>query len=103
MRPGDAMPERERVEERRAAGLCTGCGQDAPAPGRAKCEACLEAARQVAAARRELAGEQGLCEACMRRKRAPGRGNRCKTCADKYLARQLKRDRERRKRSGAGT
>ena len=88
------MPDQARLEARRAAGLCIACGQDDAADGRTKCERCLAVARQAAAKRRALAAKQGLCEACMVRHAEPGRGRRCSACADKYLARQLERDRE---------
>lgn len=90
------MPESDRVKERRAAGLCTSCGQEEALPGRTRGERCAKAAREAEAERRERAAKSGLCEACMRSQRAPGRGNRCDPCADKYLEKQLERDRARR-------
>lgn len=91
------MPDSSRAQLRRDAGLCVTCGQRDAATGRSKCDACLEAARSAAAERREHAAAKGLCEACLRRKRVPGRGNRCAACADKYVARQNERMRARRK------
>jgi len=91
------MPEPDRAAERRAAGLCTSCGSEPHVPGRTRCERCLEDARERARERRERAARGGLCEACMRRRRAAGRGNRCAACADRYLARQLDREREKRR------
>ncbi len=91
------MPESARIAARREAGLCTACGTGKPAGGRAKCETCLDAARASSASRRERAAAKGLCEACMTRKRVKGRGNRCATCADKYLPRQLERAKKRRR------
>lgn len=79
------MPERERAAERRDEGLCTSCGADEPEPGRVKCARCLAAAREYARERREHAARLGLCEACMRARRAEGRGGRCNACADRYL------------------
>lgn len=90
------MPEAARVAERRAAGLCIACGTEDALPGRVRGERCAQTAREAAAERRAEARRAGLCEACMRRKAKPGRGRRCDACADKYLARQLERDRERR-------
>lgn len=90
------MPEAERSAARRAAGLCVTCGVEEAEPGRSRGPACAERAREQAAERRALAAKKGLCEACMSRKRAKGRGNRCAICADKYLAAQLERDRAKR-------
>ena len=85
------MPDSARAQLRRDAGLCVTCGQRDSVAGRSKCESCLCAAREASAARRELAAAKGLCEACLQRKRVPGRGNRCATCADKYLVTQNER------------
>jgi hypothetical protein len=90
------MPERARYRQRRAANLCVACGQHEPRPGRTRCEACSDAAILRAAELRAYTLKHGLCEACLRRKRKRGRGNRCTACADKYLAAQLLRERKRR-------
>lgn len=83
-----------RYDDRLAAGLCAECGVAKHQEGRTRCVDCAERARQAAALRREIARRRGLCEACMRTPRAPGRGNRCRPCADKYLRAQLERDHE---------
>lgn len=88
------MPEADRRAARLEAGLCAECGVVAHVEGRTRCEGCLARARQLAAERRELAARRGICEACMRRKVSAGRGRRCAPCADRYLARQLERERK---------
>lgn len=88
------MPEADKRAARLAEGLCGSCGVEPRAEERTECEACLAKKRAWSAARRVEAARRGVCEACMRRKAARGRGRRCASCADKYLARQLARDRE---------
>jgi hypothetical protein len=89
------MPEPTRRAARLAAGLCAACGVEPVVEGQTRCKACAEAAREAAAARRELARKRGLCEACMTAKRAKGK-TRCDECAAKYLPAQLERDRAKR-------
>jgi len=95
------MPERYRMDARRAAGLCVSCGSEPTVAGRAKCERCLQEARDAAAARRARAGKLGLCDACMKRKSRKGL-TRCAVCAAKYLPAQLKRERAKRTASSQG-
>jgi len=90
------MPEANRRAERLAAGLCGACGREPHETGKTRCKACADAAAEGARERRAHAAKHGLCEACLRRKRAKGRGNRCAECADKYLPAQLARDAARR-------
>lgn len=90
------MPEALRYAERQAAGLCTSCGRRKSAKDRARCRTCLAAAASAAAASRALAAQNGLCDACMRRKRVAGCGARCKACYRFYLARQLAREKAQR-------
>ena len=109
--------ERERFArrsaERRAAGLCPGCGKVAPAPGRSLCARCAgrrnEASRARAArlraagkprrnpesarryerkrSRRVTAARQaeGLCTSCGKVPAAPGRSS-CEPCLEKRRA-----------------
>lgn len=91
------MPDHDRIETRKADGVCVACGSDAPVADRVKCERCLAVGRADAAQRRLIAAKKRLCEACMTRKAVPGRGKRCAECADRYLARQLERARAKRK------
>lgn len=91
--PSSAEYFRARREMRLREGLCVQCGQDDHEPDRTRCVTCAEDAADRAAKRRAYAASQGLCDACIRRKAARGRGGRCKHCADRYLHRQLKRDR----------
>lgn len=97
---GDGEMEVTRSMLRRArrlqAGLCAQCGTAEHKPDRTRCEDCLMMCRALSAARRRLANRLGKCQACLRRAQAPGRGRRCKRCADFYLAAQSRRARERR-------
>jgi len=47
------LERRNTREERRRAGLCIGCGDEPPQPGRSCCGACLEVARIKTAERRK--------------------------------------------------
>ena len=51
--------DRQRADERRAAGMCPKCGKAKPAPGRSKCEPCLEKARLSDRARYARAKAEG--------------------------------------------
>ena len=101
---------RKRVAERRAAGLCSRCGQTEPTPGRSLCEPCAEKRRLVERARnarlraagvprrngakaraaerrryRRQAAErkaQGICTRCGRDPAAPDR-SLCEVCLTK--------------------
>lgn len=89
------MPSPAQMTARRAAGLCLECGIGPADEGRSKCSLCRQRARHAAAARRLLAAEKNVCEACLRRPRWRGQ-SRCKTCRDRYLPGQLERNRQRR-------
>jgi len=123
--------ERERsrraVEERRAAGLCTKCGQAPAVEGRASCEACLEkrrasdrakyaagkaaglkygganaeakrkSARLNSQRRQKARREAGLCIRCGEQPPVEG-GTTCAPCRDKRQAAERRQYRERRAR-----
>jgi hypothetical protein len=82
--------------ERLKAGLCAQCGASEHEPGRTRCKPCLRHCRRLSAKRRRYANRHGLCQACLRRKQWPGRGRRCRKCADFYSIAQRVRDRARR-------
>ena len=71
--------DRRRMEERRAAGMCPKCGSAPPAPGRSKCERCLERARLSDCARYARAKAEGRLDgpkAESRRRAARARSKR---------------------------
>lgn len=78
------MPSKKISAARAAAGLCVTCGINAPDGyfGRT-CQACRDKAKLRTKKRRKVAVKTGVCEACMRRKRAKGK-SRCMTCYRKY-------------------
>lgn len=76
----------QRRAERLALGLCAQCGLAKHAPDRIRCVRCLIMCRKNSADRRSYANARNKCHACLKRRQAPGRGRRCKTCADRYAA-----------------
>ena len=86
---------RRRSEARREAGLCQSCGLAAPAPGRARCEPCLEKRRAADRERhrRRTADRiaRGMCPRCGKREPAPGRSS-CADCARKDNSASRARD-----------
>lgn len=86
--------QRRRKAELKARGLCPWCGRTAPAPGRTRCESCLEIARknsiQFMKRRRKSWKALGICGVCGKREAMPGQ-SRCGVCAerqDDYNARR---------------
>lgn len=93
------MPSKAETQRRKDEGLCITCGLEPHrkkswrtnprtktktlVPARWTCQGCSDAARARTKARRKTAKKIGVCEACMKRKRAPGK-SRCKTCLKKY-------------------
>ena len=90
------MPDATRRAARLEAGLCAACGVEPHEEGRTRCKGCGERQREQDAQRRADARKRGLCDACGKRRAAKGRGQRCNACADKYLVKQLERDRVKR-------
>lgn len=80
-----------RRASRLSHGLCAQCGHKAHAMGRTRCKRCLLLCQQLSHKRRRWANRAGKCQACLRRKQAPGRGRRCNRCADHYNARRVRR------------
>lgn len=91
------MPSKKIAAARAAAGLCVTCGINPPTLARVfrnnrlvkrkpkrTCAPCRIKAKLRAALRRKSSAKAGTCEACMRRKRVPGLGNRCRKCHAKY-------------------
>lgn len=74
----------QRRAQRLALGQCAQCGLAPHEPERTRCVRCLQMCRDNAAERRAWANKNGKCQACLVRKQAPGRGRRCKRCADLY-------------------
>ena len=85
-RARDLERYRRRTAERRAAGLCPGCGKRPPAPNRSRCEPCAAKRRPADRARhRRRAAARiaaGLCPKCGKRPPAPGR-SLCAPCNEK--------------------
>lgn len=84
------MTDHDSAARRRAArltlGLCAQCGLDSHVAERTRCKRCLLLCAKLSQKRRRLANRIGKCQACLRRKQAPGRGRRCARCADRYNA-----------------
>jgi hypothetical protein len=78
------MPSKAIATARHKAGLCITCGLEPP-DGYFKrtCQGCRDKAKLRTTKRRKVAKKSGTCEACMRRKRAPGK-SRCLKCYKKY-------------------
>lgn len=74
----------QRRAERLAQGLCAQCGLTQHEPERTRCVRCLKMCRANSEERRAFANWKGVCQACLKRKQAPGRGRRCRKCADRY-------------------
>ena len=64
---------RERMNERRAANLCLGCGLVSPVPGRTTCESCAEKRRAKEKARHERLKAEGKPRRCPEKAKAAGR------------------------------
>ena len=64
---------RERMTERRAAGLCLGCGAVPPAPGRTNCEPCSEKRRAREKERSARLKAEGKPRRCPDKAREAGR------------------------------
>ena len=83
-------------EERKAAGICTRCGKRAVAPGRKKCEVCLEKDAELHRRKSkvniiEYRRENNLCFFCgepVDRKEVRS----CKKCSQKFSEKRRKRD-----------
>lgn len=90
------MSRETQRAERLQKGLCAQCGTREFVPERTRCARCLEMCRQLSAERRRWCNRLNKCQACLRRKQAPGRGRRCKRCAQFYVIGQRERDRVRR-------
>jgi len=90
------MSDVSRRARRLAQGLCAQCGVRDHNPERTRCERCSVLCRNLSAERRRYANRRNLCQACLRRKQTPGRGRRCRRCADFYAIARRARARERR-------
>lgn len=79
------MPSKAVAAARAAEGLCVTCGLEPPSGYFVRtCQGCRDKSKLRTSRRRKLACKNGTCEACMRRKRVPGLGNRCRPCHKKY-------------------
>lgn len=78
--------QRQRKASLKAEGLCPWCGRTPPAPGRTRCEACLEISRQSSLnfmkRRRKSWKALGICGVCGQREAMPGQ-SRCGVCAER--------------------
>ena len=78
--------QRRRKAGFKAKGLCPWCGKVPPAPGRTRCDACLEIARQSSIQwmreRRKIWKEFGICGVCGNREAMP-KQTRCAYCAER--------------------
>ena len=84
-----------RAAERKSSGTCTSCGKAAPAPGRTRCEPCLEKRRAADRRRhhRRTADRlaRGMCPRCGKRPPAPERST-CAPCSAKDNRASRERD-----------
>ena len=84
-----------RSETRRESGLCQSCGRAEPAPGRTRCEPCLEkrriADRERHHKRTAARIAAGMCPRCGKREPAPNRST-CAPCMEKDNAASRARD-----------
>ena len=78
----DPNDGKKRYAARRAAHLCTRCGQFPPRPGRKLCEDCAAAQRDRAAAVRARRRAAAICTQCAAE--TTGGHARCETCRRDY-------------------
>jgi len=78
------LKQKAKREEKISQGICPH-DQNPLAPGKKRCESCLEAERKSLAARRQELIDRGICYGC-RNKPGVAHGKKCQTCIDDAAA-----------------